>query len=146
MCVIVDANRLAVTFASSDDPSAICVRNWIEKGKGKIVYSNVGRLALELSRVTEARRFVLELQRRGQARLIDGALVASAIQRLPPKGVRSNDRHILGLALASGARLLFSGDDNLVQDFTNTKIIRPRGKVFKDAKKHRHLLSNDLCP
>jgi hypothetical protein len=52
-----------------------------------------------------------------------------------------DDEHIIALALVSRARLLCSNDQNLVEDFTNRKIInKPRGKVYKNSK-HKHLIA-----
>ena len=43
----------------------------------------------------------------------------------------SDDPHVLALAKLTGARLLFSRDDALIQDFQNNKILnQPGGKVY----------------
>ena len=46
------------------------------------------------------------------------------------KAMESDDPHVLGLALVSGARLLYTNDQKLQQDFKNSALIRPRGKVY----------------
>lgn len=54
----------------------------------------------------------------------------------PPK---SDDPHILALALVSGVRLLCSRDTALHADFKNPRILRPAGSVYQN-RRHRHLL------
>ena len=44
------------------------------------------------------------------------------------EGMESDDPHVLGLALVSGARLLYTNDLKLQQDFKNPALIRPRGQ------------------
>jgi hypothetical protein len=58
--------------------------------------------------------------------------------------VRSNDVHILALARVSGARVLFLRDNNLHSDFKNTKILRPKGKIYQ-GQRHKKLLDEVLC-
>ena len=74
--------------------------------------------------------------------------------KLRQQGIcKSNDPHVLALALVSGARLLYSNDPDLIEDFKNPEIIsNPRGKVRTTARDddttrvHRRLLAHlDLC-
>ena len=66
---------------------------------------------------------------------------------------QSNDLHVLALAQVSGARLLYSNDLTLHQDFGNGDLINgPRGKIYSTRAggqiqdSHRRLLRrNDLC-
>ena len=66
---------------------------------------------------------------------------------------KSNDPHVLALALVSGARLLYTNDAALIDDFGNPEIVaKPRGKVYTTARNadvtnaHRRLLAaRDLC-
>ena len=58
---------------------------------------------------------------------------------------KSDDVHILALAKASGARLLYTGDKSLIQDFKNRKIINnPSGKIYSDHR-NRNLLTRNIC-
>ena len=71
---------------------------------------------------------------------------------LEQKGHRSNDAHVLALA-ASGARLLYTNDNLLMDDFRNPNIVPgPRGRIYttKDRKDfrpaHKKLLGmRNLC-
>lgn len=66
---------------------------------------------------------------------------------------QSDDTHIIALAQISGARLLFSNDKALHQDFKNKELINnPRGKVYSTLRgsdfraSHKNLLARrDLC-
>ena len=72
---------------------------------------------------------------------------------LAERRCRSNDHYMLALAQVSGARLLYSNDRNLQQDFKDSLIINsPRGRVYSTLKNkdfvpsHRRLLKRrDLC-
>ena len=65
----------------------------------------------------------------------------------------SNDEHVIALALVSGARLLYTNDQALIDDFKNRDIVAgPRGKIYTTARNdrftevHRRLLAEpDLC-
>ena len=39
----------------------------------------------------------------------------------------SNDSHIVALAIVSGARVVVSRDQALAEDFTNPKLLKPKG-------------------
>ena len=66
---------------------------------------------------------------------------------------KSNDDHVLALAIVSGARLLFTNDNALQDDFRNLQILPGiRGRVYTTqvrqdfSKTHRALLNRtDLC-
>jgi len=78
----------------------------------------------------------------GRLREIRDEEILREKEKLPK--IRSNDSHILALSLASGARVLFSDDADLQLDFTDIKIIRPKGKLYK-RKEHSHLLNGKNC-
>ena len=66
---------------------------------------------------------------------------------------RSDDEHVLALALVSGARLLYTNDSALIEDFKNRAIVQnPAGKIYTTARNntvttaHRRLLADrTLC-
>ena len=66
---------------------------------------------------------------------------------------RSDDEHVLALALVSGARLLYSNDAALIEDFKNREIVQsPARKTYTTARNntvttaHRRLLADrTLC-
>jgi len=111
--MIVDANRIGRLLADPPDEDVAPVRNWIESGKGRIVYSTGGRFARETG--GKARRKFEEYYRAGRARLIahnDFAEIERDLRN--DRRLRSDAPHILALACVSGARLLFSGDPDLI--------------------------------
>ena len=145
MCIIVDANRIGGMLGDPPDEDGAPVRRWIESGKGRIVYSPGGKFADEIG--YKARLKFQEYVRAGRARLVPHGDFAEAEQSLlSDGGLRCDDPHIIALAQVSGARLLFSGDADLIQDFTSPEIInRPRGKVYSSAR-NANLLRRSRCP
>ena len=145
MCMIVDANRLGRFLADPPDEDVAPLRNWIESGKGRMVYSTGGQFAKETG--GKARQRLGEYYRAGRARLISHDDFAEIEQDLRgDHRLRSDDPHILALARASGARLLFSGDPDLIKDFKSPQIINsPRGKVYSGVG-NAGLLRLSHCP
>ena len=153
MCAIVDANVAGEVFGPSPQPAGEKFFEWINKGSNRLVAG--GKLLEELSRSSEEFRVWAR-----EARLAGKMMTASDIEvnaktvELRREGMyRSNDPHVLALAQVSGARLLYSNDRALQQDFKNKELIDdPRGRVYstrdsKDFKSsHRQLLGRrDLC-
>ena len=80
--------------------------------------------------------------------------MAAKTQDLQDEGqCRSDDPHVLALAIVSGARLLYSNDAALQRDFKDKRLIdSPRGKVYSTLegnnfqRAHQRLLQRtDLC-
>ena len=145
MCMIVDANRIGGLLGDPPDEDSAPVRHWIESGKGRIVYSTGGQFAEEI--VGKAKQKFVEYSRAGRAKLVPHDDFAEIEQGLRnDRRLRSDDPHIIALALTSGARLLFSGDGDLIEDFTSPQIIKqPRGKVYSSVR-NTDLLNRSRCP
>ena len=143
MCIIVDANRLGMLLAEPPDEDAVPIRQWLEDG-GMLVYSTSGKFARELG--GKARRQLANYGRAGRAQLIAAERLADEERRLQQRELlKSDDPHVLALALASGARLLYTGDKRLVADFKDAKLIsKPRGRVYSSAA-NADLLSPTTC-
>ena len=83
----------------------------------------------------------------------DDAVNARADELRQRAVCRSDDEHLLALALVTGARLLYTNDAALIADFKNREIVaNPRGKVYTTAENnevtnaHRRLLADrTLC-
>jgi hypothetical protein len=137
VCLIVDANTAGVLLAK---PSVVI--DWLFGDRGNPRLVAAGRLRVELATNQEVRRQLVELDRAGRLRSADPQELRQEEGRLHADGTCiSNDRHILALAIVSGARTLATDDNRLASDFTNAKIInRPRGKVYRDPQRHAHLL------
>ncbi|HUG91979.1 MAG TPA: hypothetical protein VML55_14160 [Planctomycetaceae bacterium] len=99
-----------------------------------------GRLADEYSELRRFRRLLLEWDRQGILRReADDAVVAMTRTVIEEDCCESDDEHIIALARVSKSRLLCSHDKELHADFTNPKILRPRGDVYQNPN-HRHLI------
>ena len=137
MCLIVDANVAAQFLAQ---PHA--VSRWLLGDRGDPRLVAAGKLREELAKHAEVRRLLVRLEQAGRLRSVDAGGLRQEEVRLHASGLCvSNDRHILALAILSGARTLATLDNGLAGDFKNARIIsRPRGAVYRDPETHAHLL------
>ncbi len=134
MCAILDASAVSAVFTSDPPPGAREFRLWIESGRGRLTVG--GRLRQELTSHESFREWLRQALLRGSAKDIPDALVNEEAHVLASQEtVRSNDQHVLALARLSGARLLYSRDEALREDFKNEKhLADPRGKVYPEGK------------
>jgi predicted nucleic acid-binding protein len=137
MCLIVDANAAGDFLAQSS-----AVTDWLLGSKGKPRLVAAGKLKEELLRVGSVGRLLVQLDRAGRLRSASADILRREETRLrAQKNCKSNDLHVLALAIVSGARTLVTRDDALTNDFNSAQIInKPRGSVYRDPAKHRHLL------
>lgn len=150
MCMIVDSNRLSVFLWMPSNEDVVPIYDWLDKKKGVVVYSTGGEFEKDIEE--PARRALVELMKSGRARLISQRLLKSAIDRLEnDSNHKSNDAHVLALAVVSGARLLYTEDKALRDDFKKGKwkngkfiISNPRGKLYS-SKDNSDLLTADVC-
>jgi len=137
VCLIVDANACSEFLAK---PSA--VTDWLLGGRGNPRLVAAGKLREELARVGVVQRLLLTLERAGRLRSADAAQLRKQEESLRREArCQSNDRHVLALAIITGARTLATFDHDLAGDFRNKEIISgPRGSVYQDPATHAHLL------
>ena len=142
MCIIIDANVSHQIAPPSVDARPVV--DWLESRSGLLVIG--GRNTDELIANSRVARWLRSLQQAGRVRVIRcGDLDAEEVALLNLALCVSNDLHILALARLSGARLVYSNDQDLHTDFRNPALIsRPRGKVYQVAG-HRHLLRLSAC-
>ncbi len=142
MCIIIDTNRLGDFFNSKHEDSKP-IRKWLNNG-GTLVYSDGG----EFKRAMKSRwRTKLKIYSdSGSAKLIPyDKLREKEIELRESKRLKSDDSHILALAKAAGARLLYTNDHNLMKDFKNGMILnKPKGKVYS-RKSNADLLHRSIC-
>ena len=153
MCAILDANVANEVFGAKLPPAGEGFLSRINAGKLTLVVG--GKLLEELERSSgEFKEWVKNALLYGRARLIEADQVAEQTAQVEKDGAyTSDDPHILALAQVSGARLLYSNDERLKQDFGKKRLIdNPRGKVYAThgdkafTKDHRQLLAaRDLC-
>ena len=108
------------------------------------MYSDGGKFGKEMSWPAKTR--LMRLNQAGKAKLIPSKkLVVTERELLTQEKTRSNDLHILALAKVSGARLLFTEDKNLMEDFKNTQLINnPKGRIYSRAS-NKDLLTDSEC-
>lgn len=102
--------------------------DWINQGPGHLIVG--GTLLKELKIPT--RNWARQLQLAGRMTVVAKEAVDARTVRLGHEGAcQSNDQHVIALAQISGARLLYTDDNDLTQDFKNKRLIdHPRGKVY----------------
>ena len=154
MCAIVDTNVYHEVFSTgSQSDAGKYFYDWLMRKNGGTIVSG-GEHLRELNRIADFKRVFGERLQAGRARRIPDEAVDSETDRLRSEGTcSSNDEHVLGLARVSGARLLFTNDGALQDDFGNRRIVGgTRGRIyttvqFKDVRNaHIDLLRRrDLC-
>lgn len=153
MCAIVDANVSHEVFGSNPSEAGDKFFGWINQGSGRLVAG--GKQLEELEAGSPGfKEWASQGVRSGKMRILNESEVSARTERIEHEGLHtSNDAHILAVAQLSGARLLYSNDITLRNDFTNKKLIdNPQGKVYSTrmnkrvTRAHRWLLGRrDLC-
>ena len=152
MCAIVDANASYEVFGDNQTPAGKHFYDWLMRRNGGALVAG-GKLLRELNPNSKFREVFGERLRAGRAKLVLDDKVASELDKLPNELIESDDHHVLALANASGARLLFTNDNALQDDFRNRRIIGgTRGRIYTTGRNrnvtdtHRRLLQRgDLC-
>ena len=159
MCAIVDANVVHEVFGANRPQAGKKFFDWIDRGSGILVVG--GKLLEELDRGSPVfRKWRLAARRAGRVRIENRGEIKERMEELQREQTySSDDPHVLALAQVSGARLLYSNDGDLQQDFGDRELIsNPRGKVYTTSSgsgydntvfrpTHRRLLGRrDLCP
>lgn len=153
MCAIVDASAVSEVFGGKRTDAGREFRDWLDNGRGRLVVG--GKVLKELTQNGNFKRWFLEVRRSsGRVRQFRAATVREQEERLDLGLIRSNDPHVVALALVSGARLLYTNDKRLQRDFTDRQLIsgvegriytsRPTAGRFTDD--HQALLqAPNLC-
>ena len=152
MCVILDTNRVGDVFSKTADPVARQVFDWMNSRRCRLVVG--GELRRELEKHSGYPQWSRTAALDGRLRLEnDRAVDELTTQLVTGERCVSDDPHVIALAQLSGARVLYSTDGDLRDDFRNTALLRPRGSLLplhesENARKNRHriLTALDLCP
>ena len=142
MCLILDANCYSDYVNNTPDMSP--VRKWIEKGGG-IAYTDSDKFQNELNMVSDMNALMTRYRRTGKAVRFPADKVIQEVKNMENREnkLKSDDEHIIALALVSNARLLVSRDQNLQQDFKNEI---QGGKIYqRNTKAHIALLQKTKC-
>ena len=148
MCAIIDANVAGEVFGPNPAPAGKKFLDWIDKGSERLICGD--ELLNELKRIEGFREWAKVALDKGKMRNINEEKVRTRMAEIQQKSIRSNDPHILALALASGARLLYSNDKKLHKDFKNPALIDPVGSIYsalmKKKDRQKLLDKKGLCP
>ena len=142
MCIVVDANMFSA-FKDTTNEDMEPVWNWLRQKNGKIAYSNTKKFEDEWERGGVTGLIKL-LRQSGQLKEIPPQEVEAKESELNRTGtIRSNDPHIIALALMANVKVLVSNDRRLHEDFKNRDLAG--GSVYQ-TKSHSRLLRKDTCP
>ena len=144
MCIIVDAN----TFHKFKDPNnedMEPVWTWLEKRGGKIAYSDTEKLEEEWDN-GGMQKLGNRLRQTGKLKVVSPEDVQEKADELKGK-IKSDDEHIIALALIAGVKVLVSyreGDRDLFDDFKDKNLVG--GSVYTRKAHAQRMLRKDTCP
>ncbi len=140
MCAIIDADSTGEIAATNPSDGARAFKDWIAAGQCCLVVGG-SRLRAELGRgfddpdrakPTTVTEWTSQVFRAGKLISHNDDEVDARAKEIERDGhCVSNDLHIIALAQVADARMLYSRDQDLHQDFTNSALLdHPRGKVY----------------
>ena len=158
MCAIVDNDVAGEVFGDSDSPAGREFFNWLTSGGGRLVVG--GKLLEELEGSGDFRKWASVATSAGRMTTLNRNEVEERTRQIERDAKHSsNDPHVLAVAQLGRARLLFTNDRHLEQDFLSKSLIdRPKGRIYhtrdvhsrndnKDfSTAHRRLLRSNVCP
>ena len=116
MCAIVDANAIWEVFGSDRPEAGQKFFDWLTVGSGILTIG--GKLLSEISKDQRFKEWANAAIKSGKMRIEDGTEIEKReVEISRSYQLRSNDLHIVALAQVSGARLLYSNDGKLIEDF-----------------------------
>ncbi len=128
MCVILDADCVGEVFGSNRSIAGCDLFNWLEKPDARLVVG--GKLWEELNKHRKFEKWAVEAQRSRRVRRYSDDAIATEEGDLPT-ALRSNDPHVIALARTSRARVLYSKDKKLGEDFRDPKLVpKPKGRLL----------------
>ena len=150
MCAIVDANVASEVFGPERPEAGRRFFDWLTSQRGQLVVA--GDLLRELSVNNAFLTWFRTAINSARVRQVGSDALATHLDELASKTCKSNDKHVLALAAASGARLLYTNDRALIDDFHDRAILSNPGKVYTTGMSksvtstHKRLLARrDLC-
>jgi len=154
MCAIIDANAAGLVFTSrtteaENESASKRFFDWVDSGPGSLVAG--GGLLNELDKVSNFQKWRKRAVSAGRIRILDGDDVNQKADQVALH-CKSDDPHVIAVALIGNARFLYSNDDDLQKDFRNPKLVNnPRGSVYSTRRSnnftqnHRRLLTRNQC-
>ena len=145
MCLIIDSDRFFNVLSEPVSEDFRPIVNWLRRRRGKLIYSFSGKYGNELNDNAKIR--LAQYKTAGYAESVDENKLSEYTEEVSKNpSLVSNDAHIIALALISGARLLFTGDSDLMDDFRNRKVLtgKKRGKIYSGSQNAK-LLESYKC-
>ena len=138
MCLIVDTS-VASAFFCAKAAHYDEILDAVIQGRCCIYYG--GDLRREYEESNAILMQVLALDRAGRAKVLPDKEIDALSETLKDANAcRSDDPHVIALAIVSNCRLLCTNDELLEQDFTDRRLLaKPRGNVYKNVS-HRNLI------
>lgn len=152
MCAILDASAVHRVFGDNSPEAGRRFLDWLDSGRGKLIVG--GKLLRELSGTHAFQKWYARAQREGRAMRFSDREIDNETRVLEEaESCRSNDPHVIALARVSGARFLYSDDQDLQRDFKDSALIdNPRGVIYSTVRSgsfspaHRRLLGRrNVC-
>ena len=139
MCALLDANVKHEVFGVNRRTEAGAeFFKWINGDiKGKTLRLVVGgKLTKELTRDDDkVLEWLAEATLSAKVFVVSDLEIREAEKEIEGIALKSNDQHVILLAIASGARLLYSKDKDLHADFRSPNVIdNPRGRVYSTLR------------
>ena len=160
MKVIIDASAFRHLIEPAPKTVGDQFRKWVLKGDGLIVHTKEAQYDRELMGSQKVVKLLEDYRQRGRVERIETDQVVQCMEQIPDRPIRrSDDPHILALAAASKATVLFSCDDKLKHDFANTAILSNVGRYkrrsvplrreqpadIRDRSNRRQFFNNRKC-
>lgn len=126
MCTvaIIDASAFNVMLAPKGEDKIFF--DWIDRKHGILAYTNAGKYGEELAKYPKMVEKIIGL-RRDRAMLIREDKLNSMMEKVEGDiSVKSNDQHVLALALETDARILCAKDGKLRKDYQNSEVIQDK--------------------
>jgi len=154
MCAILDANAAGRVFANraakaKNKSASERFFDWIDSGAGNLVAG--GKLLSELDEFSKFRKWRKRAAAFGRITILNENNVNEKTEQIKSH-CKSDDPHIIAVALIGKARLLYSNDGDLQEDFGDSNLVNnPRGKVYSTRRgdvftsDHRRLLNQSPC-
>ncbi len=154
MAAIVDTDVLNIILTSPKRTEGDRVfRSWVERRHGILVYALTDTYKRELQKSNDVMELMRRYRQGGHAKLIEHDVLLKAKERLlGNEFIRSNDLHVLALALAGNVLVLCSRDKKLGEDFRDRNVLPRLGRKSRalypldaESKKRRRFLNNRRC-
>lgn len=139
MCLVIDANQAGV-FCKQQRPYVQSLLGWINSG-GRVVSG--GQLERELFKIREMRVLALEWSRRGNLIRLPTEDLQRETDRVRDK-CRSNDPHVVAVAIVGRADVVVTEDNLLIQDLKDPSIVGSKRRIFKEDATNPNRLNTQI--